>query len=110
MRHPKMIGYVVGCIGVLTVGAALAKDPVQTVGPSSSVATPAGCTDSARGRTHVLRFCGERHYWLKTAAARLAPGGLVPATVAFSTTGASVPGNGIGSTAGGSNNWGGFQR
>jgi hypothetical protein len=108
MRHSNMIGYVVGCIGILTVTAALAKDPEQTA--ERGLSTPAGCTDSVRGRTHILRFCGEKHYWLKTAAARLAPGGLVPATVAFSTVGASVPGNGIGSTAGGSNNWGGFQR
>jgi hypothetical protein len=62
-----MIGYVVGCIAVLTVGAVLAKDPAQTVAPSLSAITPAGCTDSQRGRTHVLRFCGDKHYWIKVA-------------------------------------------
>ncbi len=65
MRHAKIIGYIVGCVGLLTVGAALAKEPAQTAGPALS--TPAGCTDSMRGRTHVLRFCGDKHYWIKVA-------------------------------------------
>ena len=67
MYHTKMIGYVVGCLGLLTVGAALAKDPAQTVGPSLSVPAQAGRTDSPRVRTHVLRFCGATHHWIKVA-------------------------------------------
>lgn len=70
MRHWNMIRYLVGCVGLLTVGAALAKDPAQTVGPSLSATAPAGCTDSKRGRTHVLRFCGDKHYWIKVATVR----------------------------------------
>lgn len=68
MHHTKMIGYLAGCIGLLTVGAALAKEPAPTAASASP--TPAGCTDSARGRTHVLRFCGDKHYWIMVARAR----------------------------------------
>jgi hypothetical protein len=94
MRHSKMIGYVVGCVGVLTVGAALAKDPEQTAGPA-----PAGCNDSQRGRSHVLRFCGARHYWIKVATVRSTTSG-APGTgdwgsagsTSFGATGASMNG------------------
>ncbi len=67
MRHSNMIGYVVGCIGILTLCAALAKDPEQTA--ERGLSTPAGCTDSVRGRTHILRFCGDEHYWIKRPVA-----------------------------------------
>ena len=63
MRHSKMIGYVVGCVAVLTAGPVLAKDPEQTA--ERGLSTPAGCMDSLRGRTHILRFCGNEHYWIK---------------------------------------------
>ncbi len=63
MRHSKMIGYVLGCVAVLTVGAVLAKGPEQTA--ARGVSTPPGCMDSLRGRTHILRFCGDEHYWIK---------------------------------------------
>jgi hypothetical protein len=82
MRDLKMIRYVVGCIGLLTVGAALAKEPAQTVGPLAF--TPAGCSDSPRGRTHVLRLCGDKHYWFKTRTAPSAfPPGMGPSSYAF---------------------------
>jgi hypothetical protein len=102
MRHAKMIGYVVGCIGVLTVGAALAKEPAQTAGPALS--TPAGCADSMRGRTHVLRFCGDKHYWIKTAAPALEFG---PGTGPIYL---DLAGSTVTSGAGTSNNWGCCQR
>jgi hypothetical protein len=78
MRHSKITVYLAGCIGVLTVGAALAKKPAETA--ATAFPTPAGCTDSQRGRTHVLRFCGDKHYWIMVAAPRSpwpegAPGG-----------------------------------
>ncbi len=38
MRPSKIICYVSGCMGLLTVGAALAKPPAQTV--EHSLATP----------------------------------------------------------------------
>ena len=63
MRHSKMIGYVLGCVAVLIVGAALAKEPEQTA--ARGLSTPPGCMDSPRGRTHILRFCGDEHYWIK---------------------------------------------
>lgn len=66
MRHSKMVG-LAGCIGVLAVGASLAKEPALTA--ATSLSTPAGCMDSARGPTHVLRVCGDKHYWTQTAAA-----------------------------------------
>jgi len=65
MRYSKMIGYVVGCAGLLVVGAAFAKDPPQTPKSVASAPTEAACIDSPRGRTHVLRICGDRHYWFK---------------------------------------------
>jgi hypothetical protein len=100
MRHAKMMGYVVGCIGVLTGGAVVAKEPAQTAGPTLS--TPAGCTDSMRGRTHVLRFCGDKHYWIKATAPASAFGpGTGPSSIYL-----------VGSVvaAGASNNWGCCQR
>jgi hypothetical protein len=101
MRHSNMIRYVVGCIGLLTVGAALAKDPAQTVGPSSSVSAPAGCIDSPRGRTHVLRFCGDKHYWIRTARA---PSPFGPTNASPSASYAGV------APTEPAQNWGGFQR
>ena len=63
MCHSKMIAHDAACVAVLVAGAALAKDPVQT--PERGLSTPAGCMDSVRGRTHILRFCGDEHYWIK---------------------------------------------
>ena len=103
MRHAKMMGYVLGCVGVLTVGAALAKDPQQTA--ASALSTPAGCTDSDRGRTHVLRFCGATHYWIKRPVG--------PGPVRFDAIDASSAasyGTGGGAQSGPAQNWGGFQR
>jgi hypothetical protein len=54
----------VGLVAFLAFGVASAKDTPQTT-RVASLATPAGCVDSPRGRTHVLRFCGEKHYWIK---------------------------------------------
>ena len=74
--HSKMIRYLVGCIGLLTVAAALAKDPAQTTLPASYDPTGAPCIDSPRGRTHVLRICGDKHYWfrIKTLPSAFPPG------------------------------------
>jgi hypothetical protein len=101
MGHLKIVGYVVGCAGLLTVGAALAKGPAQTPAPSASAYAPLGCVDSPRGRTHVLRFCGDKHYWIKTATAA------TPFTPANVMPSASYAGN---SPDGPAQNWGGFQR
>jgi hypothetical protein len=65
--------YIVGSIGFMTVGAAFAKGPVEKPALLAAAPTPAGCIDSPRGRTHVLRFCGDQHYWIKTKAAPMAP-------------------------------------
>jgi hypothetical protein len=101
MRHSNMIGYVIGCIGILTVGAALAKDPEQTA--ERGLSTPAGCTDSVRGRTHILRFCGDKHYWLKTQAASPFRGALsYPEAESANAVSIGNPGA--------AQNWGGFQR
>jgi len=101
MRHSNMIPYVTGCIALLIVGTAVAKDPSQTLGASASAATPAGCVDSPRGRTHVLRFCGDKHYWIKTATTAL-PFGPTSATAGMSY----VPALGNGPAQ----NWGCCQR
>ncbi len=103
MRHSNMIPYIIGCIGFMTVGVALAKDPTQTVTSSLSVPAQAGCTDSPRGRTHVLRFCGDKHYWLKTQA-------LAPSRGSLSFPGAESANAVSTANPGASNNWGGFQR
>ena len=63
-RYSKTLRYALGCIGVLVVGATLAAEPAATTRQA-----PAGCTDSQRGRTHVLRFCGDKHYWIRVASA-----------------------------------------
>jgi len=73
VNNSNMIAHVAGCIGLLIVGAALAKDPAQTAESSLATPAPVGCTDSARGRTHVLRLCGDRHYWFKVRNAPTAP-------------------------------------
>ena len=57
--------YSIGLLGFLVVGSALAKDPAQTPGPAASAPTSAACIDSPRGRTHVLRMCGDKAHWIK---------------------------------------------
>jgi hypothetical protein len=90
MRHSNMIGYVIGCVGILPVGAALAKEPEQTA--ERGLSTPAGCTDSVRGRTHILRFCGDEHYWIKRpVAASQRWSQENAATMAFPYGGGSTP-------------------
>jgi hypothetical protein len=71
-----MIRCALGVVVFLAVGAASAKDSPQAA-RAAALATPAGCIDSPRGRTHVLRFCGDKHYWIKRKTAQLAPGPLV---------------------------------
>ena len=75
MHHSNKARYAVGLLGFLVVGAALAKDPAQTVSPASSAPANAVCTDSPRGRTHVLRMCGDKPHWikLKVSAAKSFP-------------------------------------
>ena len=65
MRHSRMVPYIFGCVGLFTVGAALAKDPVQAAGGSSSASAQPACIDSPKGRTRVLRTCGDQHRWIK---------------------------------------------
>jgi hypothetical protein len=63
--NPGIVGYVAGCVGFLAVESALAQGPAPKSPWLAVAPTPAGCTDSRRGRTHVLRFCGADHYWIK---------------------------------------------
>ena len=102
MRHSKMIGYVVGCMAVLTVGAALAKDPGQNA--ERGLQAPAGCTDSVRGRTHILRFCGDEHHWIKRP---VGPSRWGPEFASQNASGAWPAGP---APSGPAQNWGGFQR
>jgi len=106
MSVSRIACHVIVAAAVLMAGTAFGADRPQTV--RTSLSTPANCTDSPRGRTRILRFCGTKHYWVRTGFR----GG--PTMAGLGTQegggGASVPGNGIGSTAGGSNGWGGFQR
>ena len=101
MRHSNITRHVIVCIGLLTVGAALAKDPGQTLAASVSAVTPAGCVDSPRGRTHILRFCGDEHYWIKRP---------VGPPRFDATQGPVWAGSPAVVSQGAAQNWGGFQR
>jgi hypothetical protein len=90
MRSAKMIAYLVGCAGVVVVGTALAKKPAPTV--ATALSTPAGCTDSLRGRTHILRFCGDAHYWIKRPVAGAQWGSLAgPIDTGFAGSFGGIP-------------------
>jgi hypothetical protein len=72
----NMTRWAIGLLAFLAVGVALAKDPPRTTRAVSLPPAGPGCIDSPRGRTHVLRLCGEQHHWfkLKTARSTVPPG------------------------------------
>lgn len=98
MQRARVTTYALGLSAILIAGAAVAKEPERSA--STSLATPAGCTDSLRGRTHILRFCGDEHYWIKR------PGG--PPRLDLS--GPAWAGDPAVVSQGPAQNWGGFQR
>jgi hypothetical protein len=97
MSVSRMACHVIVAAAVFMAGAAFGADRPQTV--RTSLSTQANCTDSPRGRTHILRFCGDKHYWVRTGFRG------EPTTLGNAASGILAGGGGGGSP---SQNWGGL--